>query len=230
MKKTINISLAGISFIAEDDAYHRLDEYLNSLRKHFATFPDAEEIVRDIEARFAEQFSGKAGGVQAITLAEVENLIASMGSPEQFGDEQQEKKEESSGKDAFILGKKLYRNPDDAIIAGVASGIAAYFGVDAIWIRLLFVLVTFATGFGILIYIVMWVLMPEAKTETEKMQMRGEPVNLKNLEQTIKERAEELKKSAPEGARKMTSEASAATARAAKASGEVIKKIFSVFF
>lgn len=230
MKKTINISLAGISFVTEDDAYHRLDEYLNSLRKHFATFPDAEEIVRDIEARFAEQFSGKAGGVQAITLAEVESLIASMGSPEQFGDEQQEKKEESSRKDTFILGKKLYRNPDDAIIAGVASGIAAYFGVDAIWVRLLFVLVTFATGFGILIYIVMWILMPEAKTETEKMQMRGEAVNLKNLEQIIKERAEELKKTAPEGARKAASEAAAATARVAKTGSEAIKKIFSVFF
>jgi phage shock protein PspC (stress-responsive transcriptional regulator) len=99
-----------------------------------------------------------------------------------------------SPKSTTGFGKRMFRNPDDAIVAGVASGIAAYFGLDSVWVRLGFVLLTLGSGFGVLLYIVLWIILPEAKTETEKMQMRGEPINLKNVETTIKERAEEFKK------------------------------------
>jgi phage shock protein PspC (stress-responsive transcriptional regulator) len=229
MKKTINISLAGLSFIAEEDAYNLLDSYLQGVRRHFSNYPDVEEIVKDIEARFAEQFAEKAGTTQVIVLPEVEKLINAMGQPEQFDGEAGEGSKSSfapSG-DTKILGRKLYRNSDDVIIAGVASGIAAYAGIDPIWVRLAFVLVTFVSGFGIVLYIVLWIIMPEAKTETEKMQMRGEPINLKNLEQTVKERAEEVKRAA-------RSDRLAGPARAIggifQALGMAIKKVVPVLF
>lgn len=195
MKKTINISLGGYSFQIEEDAYSVLDKYLSDIKAHFSEISDTEEIVSDIEARMAEQFREKLTGSKIIRLPLVEELIAIMGSPAQLSGEEtkNEKKQASSGSHAF--GKRLYRNQDDVLIAGVSSGLAAYIGnIDPIWVRLVFVLLTLSGGFGIPLYILLWIIMPEAKTETEKMQMRGQAINLKNVENVIKERVDEFKK------------------------------------
>ncbi len=191
MKKTINISIGGMSFQVEEDAYQALENYLNAIKQKFAAYPDAGEIVSDMEDRIAEQFSGKTENNKIITLGLVEELIAVMGRPEQFGEE---KTAAEPPKNSFSTDKKFYRNPDDVILAGVCSGIAAYIGTDAVWVRLIFALTIFFGGFGVLLYIILWIILPEAKTDTEKMRMRGEPVNLKNLESMVKERVAELKK------------------------------------
>ncbi len=194
MKKTINISLGGLSFILEDDAYARLEAYLNKVKSHFAAYPDAEEIISDIESRLAEQLVASPGEGKIVALADVDKLIAVMGMPEQFGDEPKgEQPKHGGGSAGRTLGKRFYRNGDDVMLAGVASGLAAYIGVDTVWVRLVFALSIFVGGFGVALYIILWLIVPEAKTETEKMQMRGERVNLVNIEQTIKERVEEAK-------------------------------------
>ncbi len=191
MKKTISISIGGMSFQIEEDAYERLDNYLKSIKQHFSSYPESTEIVSDIEDRIADQFSAKTGLAKIVGLKTVEELILAMGTPEQMGgSERGSNFKAASGEQP--KGRKLFRNADDVIIAGVCSGLAAYVGIDAVWVRLIFALSIFFGGFGILLYIILWIIVPEAKTDTEKMQMRGEAINLKNVEANIKERISEI--------------------------------------
>lgn len=84
------------------------------------------------------------------------------------------------------LGKKMFRDPQTKVIGGVSGGVAAYLGTDIILVRVLFILLTFAGGLGVFLYIILWISVPEAKTITEKIQMQGEPVTLSNIESRIK--------------------------------------------
>jgi phage shock protein PspC (stress-responsive transcriptional regulator) len=196
MKKTIPITIAGTLFYIEEDAYNKLKEYLDSVKSHFASYEDSGEIIADIESRMAEQFLENAKGTKEkiVTLTEVDKFISVMGNPADFGDNNEPHNNSKEQSTAQAKSRRLYRNPDDAIIAGVASGIAAYFGIDPIIVRLIFVLVVFAGGSGILIYIILWIAIPQAKTATEKLQMRGEPINLESVNQMVKEKVEEVKK------------------------------------
>ncbi len=184
MKKTISINIAGSIFYIEEDAYAMLDEYLKSIKSHFSSYPDHEEIISDMEGRIAEQFSfGKESQKDIIVnLQQVEQLIATMGRVEDFGSE--EEKQSSAQQSNY---RKLYRDTDNAILAGVSSGLGAYFGIDPILFRLFFIILIFAGASGVLAYIILWVVMPEAKTSTEKLQMKGEPTNLSELEKSIKQ-------------------------------------------
>ncbi len=191
MNKTISINLGGTNFFIEEDAYKKLDEYLSSIRAHFARYPGSEEIVQDMENRIAEKFSEQhQGNTQAvITLSDAEKLIQELGSVEDITGQDSGKRSEEK---TSFAPKKLMRDGSNKVIAGVASGIAAYFDIDPFWVRLGFVVLLFAWGTMIPIYLVLWLIMPEAKTPTEKMQMRGEPLNLDSIGQTIKERAHEF--------------------------------------
>ncbi|MFA5831336.1 MAG: DUF2807 domain-containing protein [Candidatus Paceibacterota bacterium] len=197
MKKTISISLAGTPFIIEEDAYQTLESYLSGIRLHFANIPEHGEVVTDIEARIAEQFL--ESGKPIISQTEVDAVIASVGNIRDFGGNEKNdaaaenlKANESGKKET--QNKRLYRNPDDKVIAGVASGIAAYIGVDTVLVRLVFILLIFADGFGILLYLALWIAMPEAKSASQKLEMSGTPVTLENLVDRVKERVEEVKK------------------------------------
>ena len=192
MKKTINISLASLGFTLEEDAYQLLDEYLQKVKLHFSVLPESVEIVSDIESRLAEQLVVVPGEGKIVTLPDVHRLISNMGTPEQFGTGSSEEKTSAESSTGHF-GKKLYRSNEDVVIAGVASGLANYLGLDPVWLRLIFGLSLLAGGFGFAVYIILWIVLPEAKSEIEKMQMRGEKVNLANLESIIKERVAEAK-------------------------------------
>ena len=197
MEKTISITLNGLIFNIEEEAYKKLDSYLESIRGHYGQ-DESREILSDIESSIAEKFSAKnRNGKKVITEADVEDMIKVMGTVEEFDGEEkissstsEEKKEEGT---AFRLGKNLYRNPDDVVIAGVCSGIASYFGVDPVFIRILFIILVFVNGIGLLAYIICWIVMPEAKTNSQKLEMQGEPVNIKKLEETIREKTQAAK-------------------------------------
>ncbi len=197
MKKTIPTTLSGILFYIEEDAFARLSNYLDSVKKYFDANPSKAEIIADIESRISEQFLENSKKEKIITLQNVEDVISSMGTTEDFssadnpGNESSEKISESASLEE--KNKKLFRNPDDIVIAGVASGIGAYFGVDAVIIRLLFVLVVFLGGSGVLLYIVLWLIMPLAKTSADKLQMRGEAVTLESVSETVREKVNEVK-------------------------------------
>ncbi len=188
MKKALQISLAQTLFAIEEDAYTKLDTYLKNVRAHFETTEGKDEIIADIEGRIAEQFLETKRAV--VTIIDVDAVIASMGHTEDFGGEPR------PAHDAPAMPprpRKLYRNPDDKVIAGVCSGIAAYLGVDVVWVRLAFVLFTLGTGFGIILYIVLWLLVPEAATPSQKLEMTGTPVTIETISENVKEKIEVVK-------------------------------------
>lgn len=194
MKKTITITLSHTLFHIEEDAYERLSTYLESVKKHFASNADKDEIMSDIENRIAEQFSENGSKDKIVTLAQVHALIASMGNVKDFDDEHTSTTDDEQTPEKNIpVHKKLFRNPDDTVIAGVASGLAVYFGIDPIIMRLIFILVLFAGGSAILIYIILWLIMPVAHTSTEKLQMKGERITLETVSETVKEKVSEVR-------------------------------------
>lgn len=193
MKRTINVNLAGQIFYVEEDAYPVLDTYLQDVRRHFAQFADSEEIQKDIEARIAEQLLAQSTqSPRIITLDHVHSVIAQMGNPTEFTDAE-DGLPKRAGTAESTTRKRLFRNGDDAIVGGVASGIAAYFDVDTLWVRIFFVIIILAGGWGLVLYLALWLLVPEAKSATDKVEMRGQPFDLKSLERSIKEKVKEAR-------------------------------------
>lgn len=189
MNKTININLAGTFFHIDEDAYLKLQRYLEAIKRSFTDSQGRDEIVADIEARIAELFTEKMEhDKQVIGNKEVEEVITVMGQPEDYlVDEEifddQPKSKSSSGK-AY---KQLFRDTQNKYIGGVCSGLGHYLSMDTIWVRLLFILITIFSGFGIIFYIIFWILVPEAATTAQKLSMKGQQVNITNIEKKIKE-------------------------------------------
>lgn len=194
MKKNITINLCGRLFQIDEDAYNLLQNYLDSLRSHFGRQPEGEEIVNDIEARIAELFDElTTRGILAINIEEVKAIITRIGEPEQLAgeDENMDNTREQASQHAFDdlhaqpASKRLFRNPNDKMVAGVLSGLAAYTNSDVLFWRLGTVLFTFFYGSGLLLYIIMAIIMPEAKTPEELLRMQGKPVNPQNLADAV---------------------------------------------
>ncbi|QDO94327.1 PspC domain-containing protein [Formosa sediminum] len=188
MNKTVNINLAGTFFHIDEDAYQKLQRYLDAIKRSFTDSQGRSEILADIEARIAELFTERVKhDKQVISTKEVEEVIAIMGQPEDYlvDDEIFEDEPTTSPRSKSI--KKLYRDTSNSYIGGVASGLGHYLGLDAIWIRLIWVLLALGSmGTFVLIYILFWILVPEALTTAEKLTMTGEPVNISNIEKKIK--------------------------------------------
>lgn len=194
MKKTTNIHLSGIIFNIEEDAYEKLSHYLKSIETHFSNHTGKKEILEDIENRIAEILSSKVSNYkQVVTLEDVNEVIQTLGEVDQFETEsgQSEKQEYST-----TIKKRFYRNPDDKIIGGVCGGIAAYFDIDPLWIRLAWAIAFFVFGTGLFVYILLWIIIPEAQTPSQKLEMRGEQINLSNISKGITEDLNQLKNKA----------------------------------
>ncbi len=194
MNKVFNINLGGYPFTIDEDAYQHLSDYLTTIHNHFRSSEGYEEITADIEARLAEIFQEQLTGRPIVTTKEVDAAIAIMGTPEDFGaesieDEATYRDDHHSGSDAsYKTGKRLFRNPDDEVVGGVCSGIAAYFGIeDPLWIRLAWILLTLSGGFGIPVYIILWIIVPKAESASDRLSMRGETINVSNIGKIIEE-------------------------------------------
>jgi len=194
MKKTVNVNLAGTFFHIDEDAYGKLTRYLDAIKRSLSDPQGSDEIIRDIEARIAELFSEKIqSNSQVISIKELDQVIAVMGQPEDYMvDEEifEDNTTHASRKTTYSSSssKKLYRDIDDKFISGVSSGIGHYVGIDTIWIRLMWIILVLV-GFGspILIYILLWILVPAAESTSDKLKMTGEPVNISNIEKKFKE-------------------------------------------
>lgn len=192
MNKTVNINLVGTSFHIDEDAYGKLSRYLSAIRKSLNSTEGSEEIMRDIEARIAELFLDKVDNqTQVITLRDLDEVIAVMGQPEDYEVENEAFQEATDANHQNYTRKStrsLFRDIDDKFISGVSSGIGHYLGIQAIWIRILWILLVIA-GFGspILIYILLWILMPAAISTSDKLKMKGEQINISNIEKKFKE-------------------------------------------
>ena len=211
MKKNITINLCGRLFQIDEDAYEMLRHYIESLRSSFGKQEGGDEIVDDIEARIAELFDElRQNGTEAITIDHVKAIITRIGEPEQLtgepeqpADEEAEQPEEPQGHKGWqgiwdnirarTAGKRLYRNPDDKMVAGVLSGFAAYTSTDPIVWRVLTVLFTFFYGIGFVAYLVLAILLPEAKTPKQKLQMQGKKVTPQNLADVVIDKEQQAK-------------------------------------
>lgn len=192
MNKTISIHLCGILFNLEEGGYEKLANYLRKIKSYFQKGEGSEEIMEDIEARLAEIFTSKLiGHKQVITEKEVDEAMNIIGKPEEFANGNESESEKQSDyaqyEQANYQEKKLFRDTEYGKLGGVCEGLGYYFGIDPVWIRLAFAIAFFVFGTGFLLYIILWFVIPEAKTTADKLRMKGKPVNLENIEQKFKE-------------------------------------------
>ena len=196
MKKTLTVNLGGTVYHIDDDAYRLLDNYLSNLKHYFRKQESAEEIINDIEMRIAELFAEKvAAGKQVVTVQDVEEVIARVGKPEDFGitedDAESNKRTEQSSSASQTYTRtagprRLFRDPDSKLLGGVAAGLAAYLGWDITLVRILMIVLVFVPYCPmIILYIVGWIVIPEAHTAAEKLSMRGEAVTIENIGKTV---------------------------------------------
>lgn len=191
MKKVINITIGSVVFAIEQDAYDILASYLEQIKNNLVNNDDVKEVIEDVEHAIAEKFiAQKKNEKVAVTAADVDAVISEMGSPADFGegDNTHEATDETvDAKDTVSEPKKrLYRDTDNAIVAGIASGLARYFDIDPVIVRLIFVIAIFFNGLGILAYIILWLVVPVATTTADKYAMRGERVTLKEITERVK--------------------------------------------
>ena len=199
MKKNINVNISGLLFNIDEDAFATLQNYLDRLKHYFGNNESGNEIISDIESRISEMFQERLSESKGvITIEDVREIIKIMGEPGEIEDEAEFETPNSNQKQQYqsssqanysrsYSGKrKLYRDPDDKVIGGVASGLSYYFGISPIWIRLAFIALTMV-GMSVLVYIILWIVIPEAVTTSQKLEMRGEPINIDNIEKSIRD-------------------------------------------
>lgn len=200
MQKTLTVNISGVSFFIDEDAHRKLNVYIQHLENWFKPKDGGDEIIADIESRLAEIFAQKIKPeTGVITLAMVEEAIAVMGQPEEF---EQPTSSKTSSKTSSIndnsiprASRKLYRDVDNRILGGVCSGLAAYLNLDPVLVRVIIALIAMGSaGSGVVIYIVLWAVLPPALTTSQKLEMRGENVTIQNIEKTIRDEFEEVKK------------------------------------
>jgi phage shock protein PspC (stress-responsive transcriptional regulator) len=208
MNKTLTINISGIIFNIEEDAYETLKNYLSNIKRHFQNEEGCEEIVSDIESRLAELLKAKTNaGKQVLVNSDVNEAIDVMGRPEDFVETSpgNENKEENNSSQGHYTNKRrrVFRDPDNKVLGGVCSGVANYFDTDPLWIRLVLVVMFFGFGSGFLLYIILWIIIPQAKTTAEKLEMRGEPIDVNTISKTVKDEAENIRNRAKEYGKEM---------------------------
>lgn len=186
MNKTLTINIAGLSFHIDEDAYHKLNDYLESVKKSLNE-EGKEEIMADIEARIAEIFSENVHAQKEVVgMKDVNQIIDLLGQPEDYmlGEESENKQAEAFDHQENYTrkSKKLYRNGDSRILGGVLSGLGRYLSIDVVWLRLLFILLLFAYGSSAIVYLVLWIIVPKARTTSEILEMYGEPITIDSIE------------------------------------------------
>jgi len=199
MKKTISINISGVVFSIDEDAYENLKSWLDAVSMQFNLEESKDEIIRDIESRISEIFRDLLTEENSVvTMEEVKKVIERMGVPEDFSTEEQPTEQKTEFKTNFKSrqgNKALFRDPDNRLLGGVCSGLGHYFGIDPIILRIILLISVFFYGTGTLIYIILWIVMQEAKTTSQKLEMRGERVDIKNIQRGIREEFVNVKSS-----------------------------------
>ncbi len=202
MNKTININLGGMFFHIDENAYQKLNRYLNAIRKSLSDDPQGrDEIIKDIELRISELLTDKVVDErQVISESDIDSIIGVMGQPEDYNVDEELFTEQPYNQKSRKASKKLYRDIDDKFLGGVASGTAHYVGIEPIWSRIFWLIMAFGFGFGFLAYPLLWILLPKAESTSEKLEMEGERVNIDNIERKIREEFDSLSVRVKDGA------------------------------
>jgi len=192
MNKVVNINLGGKKFTIDEDAFQVLDKYLNTINNHFSKSQGFEDIMYDIEIRLSELFEEAEGYGGIVSVKQVDQVMKIMGSPSDFGANESNAKSQKN-MNSHANPKRLFRDPENKVIAGVASGLAAYMGIqDPLIVRLGFVFFL-CLGIGILPYILLWALVPKALTASDRLAMKGEKININTIGKNIEDGFEDIK-------------------------------------
>jgi phage shock protein PspC (stress-responsive transcriptional regulator) len=199
MKKTVIINISGIVFHVDEDAYDKLKKYLDSLNHYFGNSEESREIVSDIESRIAELLHPKISEIkQSVSIEDIDEILSVLGTPEDIAASDNAAYEQPSGPinndNLRPSSRRLYRDIDNSYIGGICSGFGAYFKIDPIFFRILFIALIFAGGISIIIYPILWIVVPAARTSAQKLEMRGQDINLSNIEKTVREEFQHVKK------------------------------------
>jgi phage shock protein PspC (stress-responsive transcriptional regulator) len=192
MKITVSINLGGYSFNIDEDAYAELKMYLKNLEFHFAGEESSSEILSDIETRMAELFRARLSSYkQVISIEDVRQAISVLGTPEDISDNEGPSSREKFASPGY---HRMYRDPDHRIIGGVCAGMGAYWDIDPLIVRIIFLALLLAGGIGAMVYIILYIVLPEAKTTAQKIEMKGEPVNIHNIKEAVKKEFDSVRK------------------------------------
>ncbi len=172
MDKTININIGGSLFSIDEDAFGILRDWLQALNNRFRNVQGGLETIEDIEMRVSEIFRSQKGMAGVITKENVENMISIIGKPEDF-DQQESEEPRQNQYSPNDFRRRLYRNPHDTVISGVCGGLGAYLNTDPVLFRILFAIAFFVFGSGFLIYIILWIALPVARTESQMRELFG---------------------------------------------------------
>ncbi|MEP7264274.1 MAG: PspC domain-containing protein [Bacteroidota bacterium] len=230
MNKTVTVNIGGMVFHIEELAYEKMKKYLEAIRGYFTSSDGRDEIIQDIESRMAEMFSERLGTArQVVTDDDVEHVINNMGRPEQVAgeDEDNNARAKAEGKIPYTAAersayRRLYRDADDKVIGGVCSGFSHYIGTDPIWLRLVFAASVFISfGTTLLVYIILVLIIPKAQSTAEKLEMKGQPVNINTIKKTLEEEVQDIKQRMGDNPFRVSSSKSA-VARFFEGLGEIL--------
>ena len=192
MKLTVSVNLGGYSFNIDEDAYSELKRYIKSLERHFAAEESCSEIIADIETRISEIFRNKITAYrQVITIEDVHEVMSIMGTPEDISEDEKKSTKEKFSSPGY---HRMYRDTDNRIIGGVCAGIGAYWNIDPLIVRIIFAALTLAGGLGVMIYLILYIALPEARTTAQKIEMEGNPVNIHNIKDAVKKEFDEVRR------------------------------------
>ena len=192
MKITLSINLGGYSFNIDEDAYAELKRYLRNLELHFAGEESSSEILSDIETRMSELFRTKITTYkQVISIEDVNQAISVMGTPEDISDNGGKSNRDKFSSPGY---HRMYRDTDNRIIGGVCAGMGAYWDIEPLIIRIIFIALILAGGIGAIVYLILYIVLPEARTTAQKIEMKGEPVNIHNIKEAVKKEFESVRK------------------------------------
>jgi len=191
MNKTVNINLGGMFFHIDEDAYQKLTRYFEAIKRSLSNSSGQDEIIKDIEMRVSELLTEKQKtDKHVVAMKDVDEVIAVMGQPEDYRIDEEGTENTSTNFASSSKTRKLYRDTENGMVGGVLAGLGHYFGIDKVWLRIFLLIMIFAWGTGVLAYIILWIVMPEAKTTAEKLEMTGEPVTISNIEKKVREEFE----------------------------------------
>ncbi len=183
MKTTLSVNIGGMSFVIDDDAYTRLNVYIEALKRKYSSQAGGDEIISDIESRIAELFAQEIKSAQqVVNLRMVKQVIATLGDEEDLeaGTTYQSANTNDQKRNAMAY-KKFYRDPNGMVIGGVCTGLSHYFNLDPVLFRIIFIALLFG-GVTIILYPLIWIITPMAVTPAQRLEMRGEPITPENLD------------------------------------------------
>lgn len=195
MKKTVSVNIKGLNFMIEEDAYELLHQYMTRLERNLSPEKGAKEIIEDIELRIAELCQAYLSDKKTvIEKVDIEKIIAVLGQPEDFIDEEEKEHSYSyHGEQSAQRERKLYRDVENAKIAGVCAGLSNYFNIDVMVIRFIFIILLIMGAFGFPLYIILWIIIPKANSTIDRLKMQGKNITVDSVREEIENAAERVK-------------------------------------